>query len=160
MIAIRLIVVLCVLVLSLSLKDIPERARGGSAAKSNNYLLQASGDAKIYKSTIDNFDNSTATFDQRYFVDNQFYKAGGPVFFEIGGEGTLGGAPAGFMATLAEEYGAALVALEHRFYGESIPNGNSNTDNLKYLTVEQALADLNSFTQWYKRVEKLDDSKW
>jgi hypothetical protein len=42
-----------------------------------------------------------------------------------------------------------LVALEHRFYGESIPNGNHNTENLKFLTVEQALADLASFTKWF-----------
>lgn len=43
-----------------------------------------------------------------------------------------------------------MIALEHRFYGESIPNGNVNTDNLKYLTVEQALADLSGFTDYYK----------
>ena len=44
-----------------------------------------------------------------------------------------------------------VVALEHRFYGESIPNNNVETANYKaYLTVEQALADLNAFTQFYK----------
>lgn len=51
---------------------------------------------------------------------------------------------------MAQNYSALLVALEHRFYGESIPNNNVETENLKHLTVEQALADLNSFTTWFK----------
>jgi serine protease 16 len=45
-----------------------------------------------------------------------------------------------------------LVALEHRFYGESIPNGNLFTDNYKYLSVQQALADLATFTDYYKGI--------
>lgn len=40
--------------------------------------------------------------------------------------------------------------MEHRFYGESIPNGNALTENYKYLSVQQALADLASFTDFYK----------
>ena len=43
-----------------------------------------------------------------------------------------------------------MIALEHRFYGESIPNGNVNSDNYQYLSVEQALADLAGFTDYYK----------
>mmetsp|Transcript_2794 Transcript_2794/g.4211 ORF Transcript_2794/g.4211 Transcript_2794/m.4211 type:complete len:397 (-) Transcript_2794:206-1396(-) len=81
-------------------------------------------------------------------------------FFEIGGEGTLTGPPGGYMATLAKKYSALLVALEHRFYGESIPNGNSETSNLKYLAVDQALADLASFIDYYKVEGKTGDSLW
>lgn len=56
------------------------------------------------------------------------------------------------MAQLAQNQSALLIALEHRFYGESIPNGNANTDNyVKHLTVEQALADLATFTDFYKK---------
>lgn len=51
------------------------------------------------------------------------------------------------------KYNALLITLEHRFYGESIPNNNVNTDNYnKYLSVEQALADLSSFTNYYKTI--------
>lgn len=98
--------------------------------------------------------NTSETFDQRYYVDSQFWDGSGPVFFEIGGEGTLSGPPGsfqfceyifmpipsavrrsfkllhslignlqifdmaagGYMATLAKQYSALLVALEHRFY--------------------------------------------
>ncbi len=86
----------------------------------------------------------------RYYVDDQYWDKKGPVFYEIGGEGTLSGPPGGFIAQLAQKHNALLIALEHRFYGESIPNGNALTENYKYLSVEQALADLASFTDFYK----------
>lgn len=46
---------------------------------------------------------------------------------------------------------AQILALEHRFYGESIPNGNLETDNYRFLTVEQALADLKHFREAYQQ---------
>ena len=55
---------------------------------------------------------------------------------------------------------------QHRFYGESIPNkeqGGHTTENLKYLTVEQALADLAAFTQWFSSQPEqaaLKGAKW
>ena len=55
----------------------------------------------------------------------------------MGGEGPVGGTPEGFVADLAREFGAILVAIEHRFYGESIPLGSLETANLKYLTTMQ-----------------------
>ena len=74
---------------------------------------------------------SSVTFKQRYYVDAQYWDGKGPVFYEIGGEGTLGGPPGGYMAYLAKNYSALLVALEHRFYGQSIPNGNAEAENYK-----------------------------
>ena len=51
--------------------------------------------------------------------------------------------------------------MEHRFYGESIPYGNATTENYRYLTVEQALADLAGFTAFYKSlVPQTADAKW
>lgn len=43
------------------------------------------------------------------------------------------------------------MALEHRFYGQSIPNGDLSSDNYQYLTVQQALADLAHFRDVYQR---------
>ena len=39
----------------------------------------------------------------------------------------------------------SFVALEHRFYGESIPFGDLGLLNLKYLSAEQALVDIADF---------------
>lgn len=160
--------------LALASREIPERGRGGSAYKAlrdRKQLMKGLGLADPtplwFTQKTDHFDSDcNCTFQQRYFVDETYYKQGSdaPVFFEIGGEGTLGGPPGGYLATLAKEYGALLVALEHRFYGESIPGqdgGNAYTENYKkHLTVEQALADLNAFTQHYSAKLNQPNAKW
>ncbi|KAE9548098.1 hypothetical protein FO519_008689 [Halicephalobus sp. NKZ332] len=99
---------------------------------------------------IDNFDSSnTATYQQRYWSSDEWYKPGGPQFLMIGGEsgedpywvddGTLE------WTKLAAETGAMVFLLEHRFYGSSQPTSDLTFASLKYLTSEQALADVNSF---------------
>ena len=68
------------------------------------------------------------------------------MFVYIGGEGPQSApSPRLFMATLAAETGALMVALEHRFFGESYPTPDMSDENLKYLTSNQALADLARF---------------
>lgn len=60
---------------------------------------------------------------QRYFINEAFYRPGGPVFLMIGGEGPAN--PAwmndGTWLTYAEKLGALCLMLEHRFYGKSHP---------------------------------------
>lgn len=60
---------------------------------------------------------------QRYFVNETFYKPGGPVFLMIGGEGAANPAwmQYGTWLTYAEKLGAICLMLEHRFYGKSHP---------------------------------------
>lgn len=53
-----------------------------------------------------------------------------------------------------------ILALEHRFYGKSIPNGNLETENYKYLTVQQALADLKHFRESYQKTLPSASNKW
>ena len=153
---IALLVVLAVVSAS---QDLPERARGGKAWKRAT-LLKAGEDTcavTTWNSQIDHTDASQGTFKQRYFVDDKNYNEGGPIFLNIGGEGTAS-CPSGYVTELAKSYGALAVTLEHRFYGESIPNGNSKTENLKFLTVENALADLSTFTQFFKDSRNMTDS--
>ncbi len=138
------------------LKDLPERARGGEGykmyLKQNGLTAKAGEGALSWQAKVDNFDvKNNATYSQRYYVNDKYWNKGvGPVFYEIGGEGTLNGPPGGYIEQLAAKQGALLIALEHRFYGESIPNGNIKTENYRFLTVEQALADLSAFTDFYK----------
>ncbi|EEC01185.1 hypothetical protein IscW_ISCW000443 [Ixodes scapularis] len=60
----------------------------------------------------------------RYFVSDEFYRPGGPVFLLLGGEGAASArwlsAPTHIML-LAKQYGALVFQLEHRFYGRSLP---------------------------------------
>lgn len=49
------------------------------------------------------------------------------------------------MVELAPKHGALLVALEHRYYGPSMPFDDLSTENLQWLSTEQALGDIASF---------------
>lgn len=46
------------------------------------------------------------------------------------------------MYTLAQEYGALMLALEHRFYGASFPTPDMSIENLAFLSSEQV-------ARWY-----------
>ncbi|XP_050906535.1 probable serine protease EDA2 isoform X2 [Lathyrus oleraceus] len=51
---------------------------------------------------------------------------------------------------LANKFGAAVVSLEHRYYGKSSPFRTLATENLRYLSSKQALFDLAVFRQSYQ----------
>ena len=90
---------------------------------------------------------ASVRWSQRFYVDQRFWCGDGcPVFLYIGGEGPQG-PPSDhlFMATLAKQYGALMIALEHRFYGESFPTPDMSVESLRYLSSHQALADLARF---------------
>lgn len=99
---------------------------------------------------------------QRYFINDTFYKRGGPVFLQIGGEGEanpiwmIKGQPMNY----AKIYGAFAVMLEHRYYGKSHPTDDMSIKNLQYLNSEQALADLANFQSYITEKYKLQGSKW
>ena len=50
--------------------------------------------------------------------------------------------PADAQVEAASKHQALLVNVEHRFYGDSYPTADSSTANLRFLSSEQALADL------------------
>lgn len=52
------------------------------------------------------------------------------------------------MWDIAPSYGAMLVFVEHRYYGQSLPFGDDSfkdLDHLQFLTSTQALADFATF---------------
>lgn len=53
----------------------------------------------------------------------------------------------GIVAQLAEATGGIGVILEHRYYGTSFPVSNLTTENLRFLTTDQAVADQAYFSQ-------------
>ncbi|KAK4544242.1 hypothetical protein LTR36_004452 [Oleoguttula mirabilis] len=107
---------------------------------------------------IDHFQNSSryvphtnATFKQRYFFDDSYYKAGGPVFLYIGGETSgedrFSNLETGIIQILMQATNGLGIILENRYYGESYPYGSSTTDELRFLTTEQTIADNAYFAQ-------------
>ena len=105
---------------------------------------------------LDNFAaaSSSCNWHQRFFLNTTFCTRDKcPIFLYIGGEGPLSVRSVGpglFMHELAQQHGAAVVSLEHRYYGTSWPTVDMSTQNLKkYLSSAQALADLANFQAWF-----------
>lgn len=97
-------------------------------------------------------------FDQRYYYNSEFVQPGTRVaILEIGGEGEIHSAPGGtrgnpdILGRIADNYGAHIFVLEHRFYGASHPfplgtdKYDVSVDKLQYLTSKQAQGDLMHF---------------
>lgn len=84
----------------------------------------------------------------RYLENNVHFQPGGPIMINVGGEWTI---TAGAIShgshifDLAKELNGTLYYTEHRYYGQSHPTENTSTENLRYLSVDQALADLAVF---------------
>jgi serine protease 16 len=106
-----------------------------------------------FTNKIDHFTSTdNRTFQQRYYLNRQYAPSGlfSRALIYIGGEGDLANTSVlgGSMQTLAKNLSAPIFGLEHRFFGESQPfppESGLATENLRYLTIEQALADLARF---------------
>lgn len=107
---------------------------------------------------VDHFHNeskyephSNDLFELRYWFDATHYKSGGPVILLESGEDTgedrLPYLQKGIVQQLAEATNGVAVVLEHRYYGTSFPTSDLSTENLRFLTTQQALADTAYFAQ-------------
>lgn len=107
---------------------------------------------------VDHFHNDTEyephsndTFKLRYWFDASSYNPGGPVFLlsagELDGEDRLPFLEKGIIHKLAQVTGGLAVILEHRYYGKSWPVDDLSTQNLRFCTTDQALADTAYFAQ-------------
>ncbi|KAI5684114.1 hypothetical protein M9H77_05342 [Catharanthus roseus] len=106
-----------------------------------------------FNQTLDHFSPyDHRKFSQRYyeFLDN-FRSPDGPIFLKICGESECRGIANDYLSVLAKKFGAAVVSLEHRYYGKSTPFKSSATENLRYLSSKQALYDLAVFRQSYQK---------
>ncbi|XP_077397024.1 thymus-specific serine protease [Festucalex cinctus] len=120
-------------------------------------------DEQWFIQKLDHFNGADGrVWKQRYFVNDAFYKPDGPVFLMIGGEGPANPAwmQQGTWLTYAEKVGAICFMLEHRFYGKSHPTVDMSTENLRFLSSHQALADLAHFRTVMAETQGLVNRKW
>uniref|UniRef100_A0A803PFK9 B box-type domain-containing protein n=1 Tax=Cannabis sativa TaxID=3483 RepID=A0A803PFK9_CANSA len=112
--------------------------------------LSPEGDAQKCSSP-DAVHKDHSQFKQRYyeFLDN-FRIPDGPIFLVLCGEGPCNGIVNDYISVLSKKFGAAVVSLEHRYYGKSSPFKSLSTENLRYLSSNQALFDLAIFRQYYQ----------
>ena len=94
---------------------------------------------------IDHFDlTNTKTINIRYFINDTYKTKTAPLLVDLGGEGTQKAAAVGgrfILNKYAEKYQSLMLAIEHRFYGKSIPEGGLTQENLGYLSAAQAMED-------------------
>ncbi|XP_050530554.1 putative serine protease K12H4.7 [Daktulosphaira vitifoliae] len=101
-----------------------------------------------FEQKLDHFNPiDNRTWKQRYQINTEYYKEGGPIFLMIGGEGEISALwmTNGAWINYAKEFNALCIQLEHRFYGKSHPTDDMSSENLVYLSSEQALADIAQF---------------
>jgi len=112
-------------------------------------MIPDSFQIKYIQQNVDHFSfANNRTFQQKYLINDQFWDSEnhGPIFFVPGKETPIEEDSFDtFTIKLAKDFGALLVAGEHRYYGESMPFGNESlsADPSKngYLTSSQSLAD-------------------
>lgn len=93
---------------------------------------------------IDHKNPQRGVFSQRYFLDES-YSAGNDatiLFYLCGQESCSQDVLNGSIRDLAQKYHAKLIALEHRYYGQSMPVKDFEPDSMRFLNTQQVLADL------------------
>ncbi|XP_074588139.1 putative serine protease EDA2 isoform X2 [Curcuma longa] len=131
--------------LAVESRDILSRHLRGS----NAYLTR---EEHWFDQTLDHFSPTDhRKFGQRFYEYVDYYQvAKGPIFLKICGESACNGIANDYLSVLAKKFGAAIVSLEHRYYGKSSPFKELTTENLRFLSSKQALFDLAVFRQYYQ----------
>ncbi|KAG2357277.1 serine carboxypeptidase S28-domain-containing protein [Suillus spraguei] len=99
---------------------------------------------------IDHNNPDLGTFQQRYWMDWEFYEPGGPIILMTPGETDADGYE-GYLTNetinglIAQQQNGATVLIEHRFFGYSNPYDNLTSQSLTLLTIQQAIDDLEYF---------------
>ncbi|XP_065204123.1 putative serine protease K12H4.7 [Planococcus citri] len=119
---------------------------------------------QYFEQKLDHFNLSNGeTWQQRYWANWRYYTATGPAILWIEGENWAypNGIIDGQWVSYAEIFKGVIFSLEHRFYGRSVPKNDTSTENLVYLSSQQALADIAFFIQGITKQYYLsDDIKW
>ncbi|KAK3781561.1 hypothetical protein RRG08_054900 [Elysia crispata] len=115
-------------------------------------LRHESSGPQWFVQRLDHFSpTETRTWRQKYFKAGP--SSSDKLFVMIGGEGAAseGWMVSGMWTQYAQDHNAVRLQLEHRYYGDSHPTENLSVENMRYLSSEQALADLATFISAKKK---------
>ncbi|KAF3916893.1 hypothetical protein ABW21_db0200779 [Orbilia brochopaga] len=102
---------------------------------------------------IDHSNPDLGTFEQFYYYGTEYWKGpGSPVVFMTPGEGNATGYDTYLhenrtTGRIARELGAAVVVVEHRYWGTSTPCTDLTTKCLQHLTLNNSIADFVRFAK-------------
>ncbi|KAK5992035.1 putative extracellular serine carboxypeptidase-like protein [Cladobotryum mycophilum] len=106
-----------------------------------------------FQQLIDHDHPELGTFTQHFFFNGDFYAGpGSPIILMTPGEVALAGYEGyatnrTITGTLANNTGAGVIVLEHRYWGTSSPYKELTTDNMVHLTLDNSIRDLTYFAQ-------------
>ncbi|KAG8902532.1 hypothetical protein FRB99_004367 [Tulasnella sp. 403] len=108
----------------------------------------------FFDQLLDHHNPSLGTFKQRYFFNDTLWKGQGSAIVILNpGEQSADGfdleltSLGSLQRVLMESLGAAGVIIEHRYWGLSSPFQNLTTENMEYLSVNQAIEDIKYFAE-------------
>ncbi|RYG50408.1 hypothetical protein EON67_05330 [archaeon] len=118
--------------------------------------------ANWFPQLVDHTNPNRGTFAQRWYWDHSAWDgtANSPVLFYICGEAPCTGSPSGSVINLAQQTKSLIVALEHRWYGESLPGDITSTRDLMTLDVDQVMEDIPAFISYIEGLLGGVDRKW
>ncbi|XP_055610772.1 putative serine protease K12H4.7 [Uranotaenia lowii] len=99
----------------------------------------------FFRTRVDHFNpQNRDTFEMYYLSNDEFYRPGGPIFIIVGGAWMLEPyfIEHSFLREIAAYENGWLFTNEHRYFGDSVPTEDLSSENLQYLTTEQALVDM------------------
>ncbi|KAJ4481926.1 serine carboxypeptidase S28-domain-containing protein [Lentinula aciculospora] len=105
---------------------------------------QSSLTPRFFTQKLDHSSNTSDVFQQQYQLDTTFFEPGGPILFFLGEEATeMIRIETTILYSWAQELGDIATAIEHRYFGKSLPFGNDSwtRDNIQYLTLDNVMAD-------------------
>ncbi|KAK0619056.1 putative serine peptidase [Immersiella caudata] len=109
-----------------------------------------------FEQYIDHANPSLGTFSQKYWWNTTYWAGpGSPVILFTPGE-TEAAPYTGWLTNrtllgrYAQEFGGAMIMLEHRYYGDSSPYTVLDTQNLTHLSLDNSIKDLGHFTRTVK----------
>ncbi|KAA1477306.1 hypothetical protein DENSPDRAFT_933642 [Dentipellis sp. KUC8613] len=128
-------------------KKVQLRDDGARHHSRTGAALPPLGTVYTFEQLIDHGNPRLGTFAQRYWVDWEFYEAGGPIVLFTPGEenaeeyiGYLTNET--ISGVIAQQQSGASIVLEHRYYGLSNPYPDLSVKSLQFHTIQQAIDDL------------------
>jgi pimeloyl-ACP methyl ester carboxylesterase len=101
-------------------------------------------------------------YKQRYFINSDLaidpnggINKSAPIFLTLCGEWECSASEFSWVLANARRLHAHMVALEHRYYGKSLPFTTLSVENLKYLKTTYAVSDIARFVNYLKKTRGL-----
>ncbi|ROW08683.1 hypothetical protein VPNG_06442 [Cytospora leucostoma] len=132
------------------LRDPEFHSADAIAKRATNTATNGQG---VFQQLLDHNDPTLGTFNQSYWWSSQYWKGpGSPVVFftpgEVAAEDYTGYLTNETITGLfGQAIGGAVILLEHRYWGESSPFSVLTTENLTYLTLDNAIHDTTYFAR-------------